>query len=117
MGLFQRPASVGVDVGGTFTDLVLFDPISGRLTVGKVPSTPANQADGVMAGLGGLVPDLGCLDRLIHGTTVSTNALLERKIARVGLVTTRGFRDALEIGRTRRIPSYSGPSSAWAGRR
>ncbi len=95
--------SVGVDVGGTFTDLVLFDPSSGALTVAKVPSTPANQADGVMAGLDELLPRLDRLARLVHGTTVSTNALLERKGAAVGLVTTRGFRDTLEIGRTRRM--------------
>jgi N-methylhydantoinase A len=95
--------NVGVDVGGTFTDLVLFDPASGGLSVAKVPSTPANQADGVMAGLALALPELSRLDRLVHGTTVSTNALLERKVATVGLVTTRGFRDALEIGRTRRM--------------
>lgn len=95
--------SVGVDVGGTFTDLVLFDPASGRLTVTKVPSTPANQAEGVMRGLHELLPDLDRIARLVHGTTVSTNALLERAGATVGLVTTKGFLDTVEIGRTRRM--------------
>ena len=98
----DRP-SAGVDVGGTFTDVVLFDPSSGRLTVAKVPSTPANQADGIMAGLRAVLPSLDQMQRLIHGTTVSTNVLLQRTGATVALVTTAGFRDELEIGRTRRM--------------
>ena len=93
----------GVDVGGTFTDVVLFDADLRTLTVTKVPSTPANQADGVRKGLEIVVPDLGQLDKLVHGTTVATNTMLQRNGARVALVTTRGFRDVLEIGRTRRM--------------
>jgi N-methylhydantoinase A len=105
------PRSVGVDVGGTFTDLVRFDPDSGGLVVGKVPSTPANQAEGVMAGLDALLPAGEALGRLVHGTTVSTNALLQRTGARVAMLTTRGFRDAIEIGRTRRmLPSLYEPT-------
>jgi N-methylhydantoinase A len=95
--------SAGVDVGGTFTDVVLFDSSSGHLTVAKVPSTPANQAGGIMAGLRSVLPSLVQLDRLIHGTTVSTNVLLQRTGATVALVTTAGFRDELEIARTRRM--------------
>lgn len=94
---------VGVDVGGTFTDVVLFDPSSERLIVAKVPSTPANQADGVMVGLRAALRSLAQIGRLIHGTTVSTNALLQRMGATVALVTTAGFRDELEIARTRRM--------------
>ncbi len=101
-GSSNRP-SAGVDVGGTFTDVVLFDSSSGRLTVAKVPSTPANQADGIMIGLRAVCPTLDQMERLIHGTTVSTNVLLQRTGATVALVTTAGFRDELEISRTRRM--------------
>lgn len=101
-GTGDRPGA-GVDVGGTFTDVVLFDPSSGRLAVAKVPSTPANQAGGIMAGLRAVLPSLDQMERLIHGTTVSTNVLLQRTGATVALVTTAGFRDELEIGRTRRM--------------
>ena len=94
---------VGVDVGGTFTDLVLFDPDRGALEVCKVPSTPADQSRGVVDGLERMLPNLSELDRLIHGTTVATNTLLEGTGACVALITTAGFRDVLEIGRTRRM--------------
>ena len=93
----------GVDVGGTFTDVVMFDAAAGLLRVTKVPSTPDNQSEGVRNGLQALLPDLGGLDKLVHGTTVSTNTMLQGNGARVALVTTRGFRDVLEIGRTRRM--------------
>ncbi|HET7097120.1 MAG TPA: hydantoinase/oxoprolinase family protein [Casimicrobiaceae bacterium] len=93
----------GVDVGGTFTDVVLFDAREQALGVTKVPSTPRNQADGVRNGLHGVIRDLGHLDKLVHGTTVSTNTMLQASGARIALVTTRGFRDILEIGRTRRM--------------
>ena len=98
----SRPVA-GVDVGGTFTDLVLFDPRRGALEVCKVPSTPSDQSRGVVDGLERMLPDLGELDRLIHGTTVATNTLLERTGASVAMITTAGFRDVLEIGRTRRM--------------
>jgi len=101
---------VGVDVGGTFTDLVLLSE-DGRIALGKVPSTPDNQAVGIMAGLRAIVPELGQLDRIAHGSTVSTNALLQGIGGPVGLVTTAGFGDTLEIGRTRRmLPSVYDPS-------
>ena len=101
-GRISRPV-VGVDVGGTFTDLVLFDAGRGALEVCKVPSTSADQSRGVVDGLERMLPDLSELDRLIHGTTVATNTLLEGTGARVALITTAGFRDVLEIGRTRRM--------------
>ena len=97
---------VGVDVGGTFTDLVLFDTKTESVKISKVPSTPENQSFGVMNGLESVGVSLESLDALIHGTTVTTNALLERKVSRVGLITTRGFRDVLELGRRTRPKPY-----------
>src|SRR5256885_1271668 len=97
---------VGVDVGGTFTDLVLLDEATGAVRVAKVPTTPRNQADGVLAAIaaaGGAPADLAIV---VHGTTTATNAVLERKGARTGLITTRGFRDVLELGRRTRPTPY-----------
>ena len=89
---------VGVDVGGTFTDLFYFDADTGQFQTGKVPSNRGDEAVGFLEGLRqfGAVANLGSI---VHGTTVGTNALLERKGARVGLITTPGFRDALEMRR------------------
>lgn len=98
---------VGVDVGGTFTDLIYLDPaISGGLRLAKVPTTPENQALGVLAALTAADADPAALDQIVHGTTTTTNALLERKIARTGLITTKGFRDILELGRRTRPTAY-----------
>ncbi len=99
-------AVVGVDVGGTFTDLVALDPASGRVRLAKVPSTPDNQAFGVMNALAAADCDLAALDLIVHGTTTTTNAVLERKLARTGLITTAGFRDVLELGRRTRPQPY-----------
>ncbi|MFQ5829703.1 MAG: hydantoinase/oxoprolinase family protein [Candidatus Methylomirabilia bacterium] len=97
---------VGVDVGGTFTDLVVVDEGSGEVRIAKVHTTPANQAEGVLAALrqGGLAADQ--IGVMVHGTTTATNALLERRGAVVGLITTRGFRDILELGRRTRPRAY-----------
>jgi len=97
---------VGVDVGGTFTDLVLVDEASGAVRVAKVMTTVANQAAGVVAALGEASAAAAELKVIVHGTTTATNALLERKGARTGLVTTRGFRDVLELGRRTRPTPY-----------
>jgi N-methylhydantoinase A len=97
-------ARVGVDVGGTFTDLVAL--AHGRLTTAKVLSTPRDQSAGVLAALGASGLDAGEVSGLAHGTTVATNALLERRGARTALVTTEGFRDLLEIGRQNRPSLY-----------
>jgi N-methylhydantoinase A len=97
---------VGVDVGGTFTDLVLFDEANGVVRVAKVPTTVRNQADGVLAALAGAAARPADLKIVVHGTTTATNALLERKGARVGLITTHGFRDVLELGRRTRPTPY-----------
>jgi N-methylhydantoinase A len=102
---------VGVDVGGTFTDLTAVDTRSGEIRVGKVPSQPLNEAAAVLAGLAALDVDSPAVRRLVHGTTVGTNAILERRGARVALVTTAGFRDLIEIGRTKRnIPALFVPT-------
>src|SRR6478736_9019623 len=96
--------TIGVDVGGTYTDLVATDE-TGRTVFAKSPSTPADQSIGVMAGLEELARRLNvsradmlaATERLVHGTTVATNALLERKGARVALLTTEGHRDVIEM--------------------
>ena len=97
---------IGCDVGGTFTDLILLDEAAGEVSISKVPSTPDNQAVGVMEAVTAAGADCSELSLLIHGTTTTTNALLEKKIARCGLITTRGFRDVLELGRRTRPNPY-----------
>ncbi|MBN8900391.1 MAG: hypothetical protein J0H57_05095 [Rhodospirillales bacterium] len=96
---------VGVDVGGTYTDLFLFDEATGRARVGKVPSTRGQEAAGFADGIIGLAP-LPDISAIVHGTTVGTNALLERKGARAGLITTQGFRDVLEMRRRDRRQTW-----------
>ena len=96
----------GVDVGGTFTDLLFMDKTAGDVRLAKVPTTPDNQAFGVLAALERAGVDPASLDLLVHGTTTTTNALLERKLATTGLITTRGFRDVLELGRRTRPKPY-----------
>ena len=93
---------IGVDVGGTFTDCLMLDPATGAFSVAKVPSTPQDQSIGFMAGLEALGCDLARTQSVVHGTTVATNAVLERKGSRCGLITTRGFRDILELARRTR---------------
>jgi N-methylhydantoinase A len=95
---------VGVDVGGTFTDLVHL--AGDRLTVAKVPTTPADQADGIAAALDRAEVAVAELDRFVHGTTVATNTVLERDGARTVLVTTAGFGDLLAIARQDRPHLY-----------
>ena len=96
---------VGVDIGGTFTDIVLLTS-NGELRRCKLLSTPHDYAIAIVQGLGDLLTAdeiaAGALDWIIHGTTVATNAILEKKGAKTGLLTTQGFRDVLEIGRMRR---------------
>ena len=97
---------IGIDVGGTFTDLVELDESTGGIRLAKVPTTPDNQADGVMAALEAASSDLASTGLVVHGTTTTTNAVLERKLARTGLITTAGFRDVLELGRRTRPQPY-----------
>jgi len=94
--------ALGVDVGGTFTDLLLLDPSTGRISIAKVPTTPGDQSLGFMAGIDTLGLRLGDTRTIVHGTTAATNAVLERKGARCGLITTRGFGDVLELARRTR---------------
>lgn len=98
--------TVGIDVGGTFTDLLAIDPETREVKLAKVPTTVDNQAIGFMAALATAGLDPAALQAVVHGTTTTTNALLERKIAKVGLITTRGFRDVLELGRRTRPQPY-----------
>lgn len=96
----------GVDVGGTFTDLVVFDPDTGKVDLAKVPTTLPNQAPGVLAAFEAAGADLSEIRLIVHGTTTTTNAVLERTLARTGLITTEGFRDVLELGRRTRPQAY-----------
>src|SRR5688572_33253444 len=96
----------GVDVGGTFTDAVYYDDASGELVWSKAGSTPADPAAGVLAALERSGADLRSVERFVHGITIGTNAILERKGAAVWVVTTAGFRDTLEIARTNRSVLY-----------
>src|SRR6516164_6577610 len=101
---------IGVDIGGTFTDVALIDETSGRIGVAKVPSTPSDLAQGVLAALETAMRrcDVGAADvgLLSHATTVVTNAILEERGARAALVTSRGFRDVLELRRSARGNLY-----------
>ena len=101
---------VGVDSGGTFTDVCLFDDTTGRVEVWKVASTPDDPSRGIARGVaegiarvGALAADLGYFG---HGTTVATNALIQHRGVPTGLITTDGFRDLLEIGRQKRPDLY-----------
>jgi N-methylhydantoinase A len=94
---------VGIDIGGTFTDLTIYDQRSGESRAIKVPSNRAAPDAAVLDGLEVSTVPLEDIELIVHGTTVATNALLERRGARTGLVTTKGFRDVLELGRTTRL--------------
>ena len=97
---------VGVDVGGTFTDIFVYDEESGETVSAKVPTTPENQAIGVMQSVETADVSLADVSFMAHGTTTGTNALIERKGAVTGLLSTEGFRDVLEIMRTDRETGY-----------
>jgi 5-oxoprolinase (ATP-hydrolysing) len=102
---------IGVDVGGTFTDLVLVDEATGRVTVGKVPSTPDDPARGAVDGITDLCAkagaSLGDVTGLLHGTTVATNIALTHTGAEVGMITTEGMRDILHIARHKKPLNFS----------
>jgi N-methylhydantoinase A len=113
----KRRIRVGIDTGGTFTDVVALDEDSGRLVTTKTPSTPANPADGFLAGIDkvlGLLDGLGgdAVSAVSHGTTVATNQLLEGKVDRLGFVTTEGYDAMLEIAR-QSVPDGYGNSYFW----
>ena len=105
-----QSSRIGVDIGGTFTDLVWVDDATGAVKVGKLLTTPKDPSQAVEQGVVTLLADAGGaaaeVRSVIHGTTLATNALIERKGARTGLLTTAGFRDAVEIGHEGRYDMY-----------
>ena len=111
-----RRLRVGIDTGGTFTDVVVFDESTGTLTSTKTPSTPSDPADGFMAGIAKVLERLGAsLDEVAavsHGTTVATNQLLEGRVDPVGFITTEGYEFMLEIAR-QSVPDGYGNSYFW----
>jgi N-methylhydantoinase A len=97
----------GIDVGGTFTDLLLIDGKNGgRVHIAKTPTTTDNQAFGVVAALGATGFPVRDVDLIVHGTTTTTNAVLERRLAKTGMITTKGFRDIIELGRRTRPQAF-----------
>src|SRR5947207_1767139 len=106
----SAPLRVGIDIGGTFTDLILIDDTTGELTVGKVLTTPADPSRAVAHVLQDALSRAAArpeaVRHVIHGTTLVTNAVIERKGARTALLTTRGYRDAYEIAREHRYDLY-----------
>jgi len=101
---------MGIDIGGTFTDLVIYDGIAKKVIIKKILSTPERPEVGVLAGCAEILDENNLepmeINSVVHGTTVATNAILEKKGAKVGLITTRGFKDVLEIGRELRYDLY-----------
>ena len=102
--------ALGIDIGGTFTDVVALVPSSGRQVSRKVLTSHDEPARAVIDGIAAVLEDDALqaedCDRLVHATTLFTNALIERKGAKTGMLTTRGFRDTLEIGRERKYELY-----------
>jgi len=98
---------LGIDVGGTFTDLVVYDPSNGRISLGKVPSTPEDQSQGILDGIASLGIDAALFGRVGHGSTVATNTALERSGADIAVLVTAGHRDILITGRGNRTLMYN----------
>ncbi len=98
---------IAVDIGGTFTDVTLFDEAGASVALGKALSTPADLVDGVMTAIARTADSVAAADLIIHGSTIVINAILQRQGARTALVTTRGFRDVYEIGRINRPESFN----------
>jgi N-methylhydantoinase A len=98
--------AIGVDVGGTFTDIFALDETTGAVSIAKLPSTLDDQSRGFVEGIARLVADFAGIATIVHGTTTGTNALLERKGAQAGIITTRGFRDVLEMRRRDRPTTW-----------
>jgi len=106
----SAPLSLGIDIGGTFTDVVIHDPRDGRAVIWKESTTPDDPSRGALEGTRRVLEKAGArpgqIGRVVHATTLFTNALIERKGARTGLLTTAGFRDVLEIARERKYELY-----------
>ena len=111
-----RRIRIGIDTGGTFTDVVAFDEDSGELITTKTPSTPANPADGFITGVHKVLEMLGAtgadVTAVCHGTTVATNQLLEGKVEQLGFITSEGYEFILEIAR-QAVPDGYGNSYFW----
>ena len=111
-----RRIRIGIDTGGTFTDVVALDEDSGALVTTKTPSTPGNPADGFLAGVGKVLDLMGAsgddITAVSHGTTVATNKLLEGKVEALGFITTEGYEFILEIAR-QAVPDGYGNSYFW----
>ena len=105
-----NPLRLGIDIGGTFTDLVLLDEASGAMHFGKTLTTYGDPTDGIVDGMREVLEAAGVearqLEQVVHGTTLVTNAVIERKGAKTALLTTEGFRDVLELGRELRYDIY-----------
>src|SRR4051812_20682830 len=97
---------IGIDVGGAFTDAVGYYQVKGTFAFAKAPSTPADPTRGVLDVLRAMKLELHAAERLVHGVTIGTNAVLEGKGAEIWMLVTKGFRDVLEIGRTNRPVLY-----------
>jgi N-methylhydantoinase A len=106
MSTNPRPFSVGIDTGGTFTDLVAFDASTGQLSTFKTPSVPSSPGQALINAIGGAEISMGTIATLVHGTTVATNALIERTGARVGFLVTAGHEDIPYIQRINRKTLY-----------
>jgi len=108
--LEQVTYRLGCDIGGTFTDFVLVNNITGKFYTNKCLTTPSDPSDAIEQGIRELAQILpGFMDtveEIIHGTTLVINAIIERKGAKTGLITTKGFRDVLELGREKRYDAY-----------
>src|SRR5438128_10007089 len=102
---------LGVDVGGTFTDLIYVDDDAGKILVHKVPTTPEDPSQGTVQGIRELGEQAGVapseLDQVFHGTTIATNIVIEHSGARVGMITTEGYRDILHIARHKKPLNFS----------
>jgi N-methylhydantoinase A len=105
----STPANLrlAADIGGTFTDIAVFDDKSGKLTFGKALSTPQHLVEGITAGVEKADSDYGAAGLFLHGSTIAINTILERTGAKTALITTEGFRDVYEIGRINRPDAYN----------
>src|SRR4051812_1374395 len=110
MAILKQRYRVGVDIGGTFTDLIVVDSATGAFTVGKLLTTPDDPSQAVETVLVETLRQAGiaiaAVQDLVHGTTLVTNVVIERKGARTALLTPQGFRDSIEIGRENRYDLY-----------
>src|SRR6266571_595412 len=106
----ERTIRIGVDVGGTFTDFVLHDPQGDLVHTGKLLTTPDDPSEAIVTGIVRLLKEknlrASALHSIVHGTTLITNTVIERTGAAVGLITTEGFRDVIEVGRETRYDLY-----------